>query len=117
MGMLSWAIMLDNSIVTKYRIGGMMEINKFTFLGILSWIGGLGILIFQGISLAMEKNSQWTTLFLGRLTGDSLDGFVEKIPMEVLQTGFTFIIYEMPFYQVLLMLGAIFIGLGMCFRN
>ena len=86
-------------------------------LGILSWIGGLGIFIFQGIAQAMEKDSQWTTLLLGNLTGNSLDGFAEKIPMEALQTGFNLIMYEMPFYQVLLVLGVIFVGLGMCFRN
>ena len=94
-----------------------MDINKFTLLGILSWVGGLGILIFQGISQLMEKDSQWANLFLGNLTGDSLDGFAEKIPMEALQTGFNLIMHEMPFYQVLLVLGVIFVGLGMCFRN
>ena len=94
-----------------------MDINKFTLLGILSWVGGLGIFIFQGIAQAMEKDSQWTTLFLGNLTGDSLDVFAEKIPMEALQTGFNLIMHEMPFYQVLLVLGVIFVGLGMCFRN
>lgn len=94
-----------------------MEINKLTLLGLLSCIAGLGIFIFQGIAQAMEKGSQWTTLFLGNLTGDFLDGFAEKIPMEVLQTGFNLIMHEMPFYQVLLVLGVVFIGLGMCFRN
>ena len=94
-----------------------MDINKFTLLGLLSWIGGLGIFIFQGIALAMEKDSQWTTLFLGNLTGNSLDGFVDKIPMEALQDGVKFMMYDMPFYQLLLVVGVVFVGLGMCFRN
>ncbi|SMC69262.1 hypothetical protein SAMN02746065_107114 [Desulfocicer vacuolatum DSM 3385] len=90
-----------------------MDINKFTFLGIVSWIGGLGILLFQGIAQAMDKDNQWTTLFLGGLTGDFLGGLPEKIPVEILQTGLNFIMYEMPFYQVLLGVGGIFVLLGM----
>ena len=94
-----------------------MEINKFTFLGIFSWICGLGIVMFQAISLAMDKDSQWTGLFLGGIVGDKLDGLAEKIPMEMLQTGFHYMMYELPFYQLLLLLGVVFFVLGMCFRK
>ena len=94
-----------------------MEVNRFTFLGIISWIGGLGILIFQGIAQAMDKDVQWTSLLLGGLIGDSLDGFAEKIPVEIFQTGFHFLMYELPLYQLFLVLGGIFIVLGMFFRK
>ncbi len=86
-------------------------------MGIVSWIGGLGILVFQAIAQAMDKDFQWTGLLLGGLIGDSLDGFAEKIPMEIFQTGFHFIMYELPLYQLLLALGAIFFVLGMAFRK
>ena len=94
-----------------------MEINKFTFLGLLSWIGGLGIVIFQAIAKSMDKNSQWTEFFLEGIIGDALDGFVEMLPLESLQTWSDYLIYDMPLYQLLLVLGGIFIGIGMCSKN
>ncbi len=94
-----------------------MEINQFTLLGIVSWIGGLGIVIFQAISQAMNTDNQWTALFLEGIVGDSLDGVAEKIPLEILQTGFNYIMYELPFYQLLLFLGVIFVVLGMFFKR
>lgn len=94
-----------------------MEINKFTFLGIVSWIGGLGLLIFQAISTAMDKEQHWTSLFLGDLTGTSLDGLVEKIPVDMIRTGMDYITYDLPFYQLLLALGAVFFTIGMIFRD
>lgn len=94
-----------------------MEINKFTFLGIVSWIGGLGLLIFQAISTVMEKEQQWTAIFLGDFISTSLDGLMAKIPVDMIRSGMNYITYDLPFYQFLLAAGAVFFIIGMIFRD
>ncbi len=94
-----------------------MEINTFSLLGILSWVGSLIVLIVQGISTAMEKDIMWTEIILGDFAGDFFEIFTSRIPFEIVQNGFDYMLYDLPFYQLLLATGAVLFAIGLFVKN
>lgn len=94
-----------------------MQINTFTLIGIVSWLGSLIVLIVQGISTAMEKDITWTEIILGDFAGDFFEVATGWIPFQFVQNGFDFILYDLPFYQLLLGVGVVFFILGLIFND
>lgn len=94
-----------------------LNLDKYTITGILLWIGSLMVLLFQGIASAMEKEEEMTNIILCDLGYDFFEAFSEKIPFAFLQNGFDYMVFEMSFYQVLMIFGTILIAIGMLIKE
>ncbi len=84
----------------------------FTKLGIYCILAGFFIGIFAGISTFMKSDNFWVDLTISKFTGDYSDTIVETIPVDVIQDGLYFVIYELPFAGAMLGLGVIFFLIG-----
>ena len=85
--------------------------NKCTGIGLIAWAAALILLLFQGISLFMNQGG-WTDLTMSDLSGNTIDGMIEKIPVEALVTGLNFLLIEIAAYQFLLGLGLLLLIVG-----
>lgn len=91
--------------------------NKYTFLGILSWITSGCFLGFQGIKSLMNNNYVWHNVTLR----DSGNHYIQNLPsyihVETVHNGLKFLINDFPLYQMLLAVGLIFFIFDGLFRK
>ena len=85
--------------------------NKFTGIGLISMAGALILLLFQGISLFMNQEG-WTDLTISDLTGNTVDGMIDKIPIEAVVKALDFLLIEIAAYQFLLGFGVLLLIVG-----
>lgn len=88
------------------------ENTMFTKLGIYSIIVGLFVVVFSGISNFMKADNFWVDLTISRFTGDYSDTIVEIIPVDFIQNGLYYLVYELPFAGAMVGLGVIFLLIG-----
>ncbi len=75
-------------------------------LGIYSLLAGFFLGIFSGISSFMESNNFWVNLTISKMIGeDKSEAIIELINVAVVQNSLDFLIYEAPFFALLLGLG------------
>lgn len=84
----------------------------FTKLGIYSILAGFFVGVFTGISKFMKSDNFWVDLTISKFTGEYSDTIVESIPVDFIQDGLYFAIYELPFAGALLGLGIISFIIG-----
>ena len=80
----------------------------FTKLGIYSVLIGFFVGVFTGISRFMKADNFWIDLTISKLTGDYSDRIVTAIPLDFMEKGLNFLVYEMPLSLGLVGLGLIF---------
>ncbi len=83
-----------------------------TKLGIYSILIGFFVGIFTGISKFMKSDNFWVDLTISKFTGDYSDRIVEFIPVDFIQDGLYFIVYELPFSGAVLGLGVLLLIIG-----
>ncbi len=75
-------------------------------LGVYSLLAGFFLGIFSGISSFMESNNFWVNLTISKMIGeDKSEAIIELINVAVVQNSLDFLIYEAPFFALLLGLG------------
>ena len=74
--------------------------------------GGVVVLGFQSIAAMMHTDNLWKDLTLSTATAHRIDGFIEMLPFEYLQNSLLYLAQDLPLYQLLVALGAIFFILG-----
>ena len=84
----------------------------FTKLGIYSILAGFFIGVFTGISKFMKSDNLWVDLTISKFTGEYSDTIVESIPVEIIQDGLYYMIYELPFALAVLGLGVLLLIIG-----
>lgn len=89
-----------------------LNLDNFTITGIVFWLGSLGVLLFQGIAAAMEKGEEFTNMIMSDFAYDFFEAFSNKIPFDFLQKGFDYVVFDMSLYLVLMIVGTIFIVIG-----
>jgi len=86
--------------------------NKYTLLGIISWITAGCIAGFQGIKVLMNNNYAWHDITLW----DSGDRYIRNIPgyihFETVHNAFQFLIHDFALYQLLAIAGLILFIIG-----
>jgi len=91
--------------------------NKYTLLGIISWITAGCIAGFQGIKVLMNNNYAWHDITLW----DSGNRYIQNIPdyihIERVHTAFQFLIHDFALYQLLAAAGLIFFIIGGFFKK
>lgn len=80
----------------------------FTKLGIYSVLIGFFVGVFTGISRFMKADNFWVDLTISKLTGEYSDRIVTSIPLDFMEKGLNFLIYELPLSGALVGLGLIF---------
>ena len=83
-----------------------------TKLGIYSILIGFFVGLFAGISKFMNIDNGWVGLTIARFTGEHSDAIVGFIPVEFIQDGLYFLIYELPLAGAILGLGVFFFLVG-----
>ena len=83
-----------------------------TKLGIYSILTGFFVGLFAGISKFMNIDNLWVGLTISRFTGEHSDAIVEFIPVDFIQGGLSFLIYELPLAGAILGLGVFFFIVG-----
>ncbi len=84
----------------------------FTKLGIYSIIMGFFVGVFSGISRFMKADNFWIDLTISKFTGEYSDTIVEAIPVDFIQDGLYFLVYELPFVGAMVGLGITFLIIG-----
>ncbi|HKJ98785.1 MAG TPA: hypothetical protein VJ959_07685 [Desulfotignum sp.] len=87
-----------------------------TRIGIWCLLGGFFVWLFSGISSFMEADNFWRGLTLSRLLGDYAESVVTFIPLEVMKNIMYFLVFELPFFGVILGVGTLFLVIGMFFK-
>ncbi|WP_022663608.1 hypothetical protein [Desulfospira joergensenii] len=77
-------------------------------LGIFSLLAGFFIGVFSGISNFMGSDNFWVNLTLSDLIGDFSDSLVEAVPVQAVQDGLSFIVFDLHFGWLLAGLSLIF---------
>ncbi len=91
-----------------------METNNCSLFGILSCLGGLLVLIFQGLASLMGKKNEWSNLVLGDFLNDFFANIFDKLPLQNLVES---IVYDIALYQLLLGVGVFFIVVGLLLKD
>ena len=94
-----------------------LNLDGFTLTGIVMWVASFCILLFQGISMAMEKGEEFTNIILCDFAYDFFDAISLKIPFDFLQKGFDYIVFEMSLFILLMIIGTIFLIIGMIIKD
>lgn len=89
-----------------------MNLNRLTLSGLIMCGGGMLVFLIQGIASAMEK-PEWTNLLLSDFGYDMWVTISDKMPMQVMQNGFDYIVFETPLWILLFVLGGLCIIAGM----
>ncbi len=80
----------------------------FTRLGIYSILIGFFVGVFTGISRFMKVDNLWADLTISSLTKAYSDKIVTSIPIDFMEKGLNFLMYELPLAGVIVGLGVIF---------
>lgn len=88
-----------------------------TKLGIYSILIGFFVGLFAGISKFMKSDNGWVDLTISRFTGKHSDAIVDFIPVEFIQDGLYFLVYELPLAGAILGLGVFFFLVGAILRE
>lgn len=87
-------------------------------IGICSLLAGFFIGIFSAVSGFMEEKNFWADLTISKIIGDDRsDSVIGFIDVTAIQDGLDFLIYEMPFFAVVLSFGIILLVLSLFFKN
>lgn len=89
----------------------------WTRLGILSLLAGFFVAVFNALSGFMKADNFWTDLTLSRLAGDHADSIVEAMPGEFLQENVARLMFDVPFWGIIIGLGVLFLVIGMFMRE
>ncbi|MDJ0668359.1 MAG: hypothetical protein QNJ61_13800 [Desulfobacterales bacterium] len=85
--------------------------NKYTMVGLLTWLVGIVILGFQSLGAFMEQEVSWKNMNLVDLLGPDAFNWA-------LGYGWLYPVFETPVYILCFALGLIFIIMGVVFwRN
>ncbi len=88
-----------------------MDLNSFTINGLIMCIGGAFSLLFQALSKLMQK-PEWETIFLSNLSYDMWVSLSDKIPAGLMQNWFDYLVFELPLWILLFVLGILSIIIG-----
>jgi len=88
-----------------------------TKLGIYSILIGLFVGLFAGISKFMKIDNLWVDLTISTFTGEHSDSIVGFIPVDFIQDGLYFLVYELPLAGAILGLGVFFLLVGAILRE
>ncbi len=80
--------------------------SKLTIAGLLSWLFGLLLLGFQGISTLMDEEADWDNMTILDVVEPQYLEWVDKIPVNIVQNGVDYII-SMPLFVLLFCVGTI----------
>ena len=80
--------------------------SKFTITGLLSWLLGLLLLGFQGISTLMNEEASWDNLNLTDIVEPQYLEWVSQLPADFLKNMANYII-SMPLFALLFCVGTI----------
>jgi hypothetical protein len=91
--------------------------SKLNLLTLFCFLGGAVVLVFQAVSSMMTTGViTWETRSLVTHFGPERFAWVEEIPVSFLQ-GFAEWVVTMQVFQLLFILGAVFLVLGMILRK
>lgn len=80
----------------------------FTKLGIYSVLIGFFVGVFTGISQFMKADNFWVDLTISKFTKEYSDKIVTSIPLEFMEKGLSYLVYELPLSLGLVGLGFVF---------
>lgn len=80
--------------------------SKYTIAGLLSWLSGLLLLGFQGISTLMDEEAAWDNLNLLDVVEPQYLEWTTRIPMEMAQNVMNYIV-AMPLFALLFCVGTV----------
>jgi len=87
-------------------------------VGICSLLAGFFIGVFSGVSSFMAEKNFWADLTISKIIGEdaseSIIGFIDVI---AIQDGLDFLIYDTPFFIVVLSFGAIVLLISLFMKN
>lgn len=87
-------------------------------LGIFSLLAGFFMGLFSGISRFMGTHNFWVDLTVSKMIGeDSSDAIMGLTDVEVIQSLFNLLLYELPFFGILLLLGAVLLIISLFLKN
>ena len=89
-----------------------------TRLGICSLLAGFFVGVFSGISSFMETNNYWVDLTISRMIGeDNSETIIGLIDVAIVQNSLDFLIYELPFFCLLLGIGAVLLIISLFMKT
>ena len=87
-------------------------------LGILSLLAGFFMGVFSGISKFMEARNFWVDLTVSKMIGENnSDAVMGLTDVEGLKSLFNLLLYDLPFFVVLLLLGAVLLIISLFLKN
>ena len=87
-------------------------------LGIYSLLAGFFVGIFSGISKFMETKNFWVDLTISKMIGeDNSETIIGLIDVAVVQDSLDFLIYELPFFCILLGIGLVFLIISLFVKS
>ena len=87
-------------------------------LGIFSLLAGFFMGVFSGISKFMEAKNFWVDLTLSKLLGeDNSDAIMGLTDIESIKSILDLLLYGLPFFVVLLLLGAVLLIISLFLKN
>jgi hypothetical protein len=91
--------------------------SKLNLLTLACFLGGAVVLVFQAVSSMMTTGViTWETQSLVSHFGPERFTWVEELPLSFLQSFAGWVVH-MQIFQLLFLLGALFLVLGMIFRK
>ncbi|SLM27397.1 hypothetical protein MTBBW1_10056 [Desulfamplus magnetovallimortis] len=94
-----------------------MDLDNFTLTGIGFWVASLFVIVFQGIASAMGKGEEMTHLLLCDLGYDFFESLSEKLAGSFLEGPFDYIAFDLSLFIIFMILGTIFLILGMLIKD
>ncbi len=89
-----------------------------TRIGILSLLAGLFMGLFSGISQFMGGDNIWIDLTLSKVFGeDTAESVITFFDVVMIQESLDYLFYKMPLFGLLLLVGGIFLVIGMFIKQ
>ena len=85
---------------------------NLTIWGLVSCLGGLLLAGYQGLIGLMYEKTGWYDITVWDLGGAPLDSAIEHMPQWIMDFGMDYFIYDLPFYQFLIVFGVVLLIAG-----
>ncbi len=80
--------------------------SKFTWAGLLSWLGGFLLLGFQGISTLMDDDGKWKSMNILDIVEPEYLEWADRIPWSIGQNAVNYLL-SMPLFALLFCVGTL----------
>ncbi|MBF0203579.1 MAG: hypothetical protein HQK67_04505 [Desulfamplus sp.] len=93
-----------------------MDMNNFTISGLIMLAGSCCVFLFERLAGLMER-PDWSDMILGDFGYDMWVAISSKMPMVAMQNGFDYVVFELPLWILLLIIGVLCVIIGQSLKK